>query len=159
MAQLYILGYILFSHIIMLHHKLLGIVPSATQQDLMGWFLLLLYLNCMCCFYILEIKPLLIASFGKIFLLFCCVVFSFFKMAFLAVQKLLGLIRSHFFFFLTVVILGGGSNKILPWFISKSVLSMFSSRSFIVSDLLFRSLIHFEFIFVYENVLISFFYT
>ena len=32
---------------------------------------------------------------------------------------------------------------------SESILSMFSSRSFIVSGLTFRSLIHFEFIFVY----------
>ena len=32
---------------------------------------------------------------------------------------------------------------------AKSVLPMFSSRSFIVSGLTFRSLIHFEFIFVY----------
>ena len=32
---------------------------------------------------------------------------------------------------------------------SESVLPMFSSRSFIVSSLMFRSLIHFEFIFVY----------
>ena len=32
---------------------------------------------------------------------------------------------------------------------SESVLPMFSSRSFIVSVLTFRSLIHFEFIFVY----------
>ena len=32
---------------------------------------------------------------------------------------------------------------------SESVLPMFSSRSFIVSDITFRSLIHFEFIFVY----------
>ena len=32
---------------------------------------------------------------------------------------------------------------------SESVLLMFSSRSLIVSDLTFRSLIHFEFIFVY----------
>ena len=31
----------------------------------------------------------------------------------------------------------------------KSVLPMLSSRSFIVSGLMFRSLIHFEFIFVY----------
>ena len=31
----------------------------------------------------------------------------------------------------------------------ESVLGMFSSRSFIVSGLTFRSLIHFEFIFVY----------
>ena len=32
---------------------------------------------------------------------------------------------------------------------SESVLPMFSSRSFMVSDLMFRYLIHFEFIFVY----------
>ena len=32
---------------------------------------------------------------------------------------------------------------------SESVLPMFSSRTFIVSGLTFRSLIHFEFIFVY----------
>ena len=32
---------------------------------------------------------------------------------------------------------------------SESVLPMFSSRSFMVSGLTFRSLIHFEFIFVY----------
>ena len=32
---------------------------------------------------------------------------------------------------------------------SESVLPMFSSRSFIVSGLIFRPLIHFEFIFVY----------
>ena len=43
---------------------------------------------------------------------------------------------------------------------SESVLPMFSSRSFIVSGLTFRSLIHFEFIFcvVLESVLVSFFY-
>ena len=43
---------------------------------------------------------------------------------------------------------------------SESVLPMFSSRSFIVSGLMFRSLIHFEFIFVYsvKSVLVSFFY-
>ena len=33
---------------------------------------------------------------------------------------------------------------------SESVLPMFFSRSFIVSGLTFRSLIHFEFIFVYD---------
>ena len=43
---------------------------------------------------------------------------------------------------------------------SESVLPMFSFRSFIVSGLTFRSLIHFEFIFVYGvgSVLVSFFY-
>ena len=39
--------------------------------------------------------------------------------------------------------------KILLQFVSKSVLSVFSSKSFIVSGLMFRSLIDFEFIFVY----------
>ena len=34
-------------------------------------------------------------------------------------------------------------------FMSKSVLLMFSSKSLIVSDLLYRLLVHFEFIFVY----------
>ena len=44
---------------------------------------------------------------------------------------------------------GGGSKKILLRFMSESVLPMFSSKGFIVSRLTFRSLIHFEFIFVY----------
>ena len=52
------------------------------------------------------------------------------------------------FIFITV---GGGSKKILLWFMSKSILPMFSSKSFIVSSLTFRSLIHFEFIFVYGD--------
>ena len=39
--------------------------------------------------------------------------------------------------------------RILLWFMSKDVLPMFSSESFIVSGLTFKSLIHFEFIFVY----------
>ena len=42
---------------------------------------------------------------------------------------------------------------------SASVLPMFSSKSFMVSGLIFRSLIHFEFILcmVLESVLVSFF--
>ena len=49
--------------------------------------------------------------------------------------------------------------KILLQFISKSVLLMFSSRSFIVSGLIFRSLIYSIFLYmVLENVLTSFFY-
>ena len=39
---------------------------------------------------------------------------------------------------------------ILLQFISMSVLPLFSSKSFIVSGLTFRSLIHFDFIFVYS---------
>ena len=36
------------------------------------------------------------------------------------------------------------------WFMSESVLPMFFSKSFIVSGLTFRSLTHFEYIFVYD---------
>ena len=39
--------------------------------------------------------------------------------------------------------------RILLWFMSESVQPMFSSKSCIVSGLLFMPLIHFEFIFVY----------
>ena len=80
-------------------------------------------------------------SAGCLFLLF---------MIFFTVQKLLSLIRSHLFIFASVSItLGDRSKKLLLQFMSKSVLPMRFSRSFIVSGLTFRSLIHFECIFVY----------
>ena len=80
-------------------------------------------------------------SVGCLFVLF---------MAPFAVQQLLNLIRSHLFIFVFIFItLGGGSKKILLQLMSKSVLPMFSRKSFIVSGLTLRSLIHFEFIFVY----------
>ena len=66
-----------------------------------------------------------------------------------AVQKLLSLSRFHLFIFLISIILGDGSKQILLRFMSESVLPMFSSRSFIVFGLTFRSLTHFELIFVY----------
>ena len=75
-----------------------------------------------------------------------CSVFSF------AVQKLL--IRSHLFIFVFVFItLWGKSKKILLWFTSECP----ASKSFIVSGLVFSSLIHLS-LFLYmvlENVLIS----
>ena len=75
------------------------------------------------------------------------VVFVLFMVPF-AVQKLLRLIRYHLFISVFIFItLEGGSKKILLGFMSKSLLPMFSSKSFIVSALTFRSLVHFEFIF------------
>ena len=78
-------------------------------------------------------------------------------------QKLLSSIRSHLFVFAFIsFVLGDGAKKkkILLQFMSKNVLPVFSSRSFKVSGLTFRSLIHFEFTFVYVlgSVLISFVY-
>ena len=67
-----------------------------------------------------------------------------------AVKKLSSLIRSHLFIFVFIsIILGGGSQRILLCFISRNVLPMFSSKSFIVWGIAFNSLIYFEFIFVY----------
>ena len=63
-----------------------------------------------------------------------------------AVQKLLNLIRSHSFIFIFIT-LEDGSKKVLLQLMSKSIL--FTCKSFIVSDLRFRSLIYFELILVY----------
>ena len=68
-----------------------------------------------------------------------------------AVWKLLRLIRSHLFIFVFIsMTLGGRLKMILLGFMSESVLPMFLSKSFIVSDLTFMSWIYFMFIFVYS---------
>ena len=91
------------------------------------------------CLYSLKINPLSVASFANIFSHSVGCLFILFMVSF-AVQKLLSLIRSHLFIFAFVSItVGDRSKKILLRFTSKSVLPMFSSRSFIVSGLTFRS--------------------
>ena len=111
-----------------------------------GLFVFLI-LSCMTCLYILEINALSVASFANIFSHSEGCLFILF-MVYFAVQRLLSFIRSHLFIFVFISIsLGGGSKRVLLWFMSWSVLPMFSSKSFIVSDLTFKSLIHFEFIF------------
>ena len=55
-----------------------------------------------------------------------------------------------FIFVFTGITERGGTEKILLWFMSASVWPVFSSKRFIVSGLLSRSLIRFEFIFVYS---------
>ena len=97
----------------------------------------------------LAINPLSVDSFANIFSHSLGCPFVLFRVSF-AVQKFCSLIRSHLFIFVfTVIILRGGSEKMLLSFMSESVWPMFSSKSFIVSGLISRSLIHFEFIFVY----------
>ena len=66
------------------------------------------------------------------------------------VKKLLSLIGPICLFLLLFLLLWEvGHKRILLWFMSESVLPMLSSKSFIVSGFTFRSLNHFEFIFVY----------
>ena len=65
-----------------------------------------------------------------------------------AVQKLLSSVSSRLFIFIFIIIVAGFKKKDTAA-IYVSVLPMFSSKSFIVSGLTFRSLVHFEFMFLY----------
>ena len=97
----------------------------------------------------MEINPLSVVIFANIFFHSEGCLFVLFMVSF-AVQKLLSSIRSDLFIFVLISIsLGSGTKRILLWFVLYSVLHRFSSKSFIVSYLTLRSLIHFEFIFVY----------
>ena len=111
------------------------------------------WLDCLCFWYwaewtvyILEINPLSVASFeylshseGCFFILF---MISF-------VQKILSFIRSHLFIFVFYFHYSRiwGKKDLAVIYVGEC--SVFSFKSFIVSGLTFRSLIHFEFISVY----------
>ena len=86
-----------------------------------------------------------VASSANIFSYFMGCLFVLFMVSF-AVQKLLSFIRSHLFIYFRKTP-GDRSKKILLQCMSKNVLPKFSSKSFTVSVLTLRSLIHFEFIF------------
>ena len=98
--------------------------------------------------YILEIKPLCKVSFQNTFshvvgsLLFTAVFFS--------KQKLFIFMRSHLFLLSFISLaLGDMSVRMLLHGMSEIFLPMFSSRTFKVLRLIFKSFIHLEFIFVY----------
>ena len=99
--------------------------------------------------YILEIRPLSEVSLANTFShidgsLFILMLFS------LAMQKLFILMRSHLFIpsFMSLA-LGDVSMRILLHGMSEIFLPMFSSRTFMVLQLIFKSFILLEFIFVY----------
>ena len=92
------------------------------------------------CLYLWDINPLSVIPLANIFChsVSCLLVLSVISYA---VQKLLHLIRFRLFIFGFISFaLGDSSKKILLQFMSKSVLPMFSSRSFMVSGLIFRYL-------------------
>ena len=99
--------------------------------------------------YILEIKPLYEVSLANMFshtvgFLFLLMLFS------LAMQKLFNLMMSHLFI-LSFMSLAVGDKSVKIWLhgMSQIFLSIFSSKTFMVSWLMFKSVIHFEFILVY----------
>ena len=69
----------------------------SSVQFLIGLFVFLI-LSCMSCSYILEINPLLVASFADILSQYVGCLFILFMVSFV-VQKLLSLIRFHLFIF------------------------------------------------------------
>ena len=98
--------------------------------------------------HILGIDPLSVKSFENIFSNSVGCLFLLSKV-FFAVQKLLSLIRSHLFIFAFVSFALGTDPKKYCCDLCQSILPMFSSRIFMISDLTFRSLIHSELIFLY----------
>ena len=118
-------------------------------QFFIGLFVFLI-LSCMTYLYILEIKPFSVTSFANIFSHSVSCLFILFTV-FFAVQKPLSWIGSHLLIFAFISFVSGDwPKKTSVQFMSESILSLFSSRSFMVSCLIFKSLSHFEFIFVYN---------
>ena len=93
----------------------------SSAHFLIGWFIFLI-LSSMSCLYILEKKTLVHCFICKYFL-------PFWRLSFCLVYGFLCCAKaSHLFIFVYIfIILGGGWKKILLWFMSKSVLPMFSS--------------------------------
>ena len=104
--------------------------------------------------YILEIKPLTKVSLANVFShmvgsLYILLMFS------LATQKLFNLMKSHLFIisFMSFA-LGDILVKILLCGMSEIFQPMFSSRAFMVSQRVFKSFNHLEFILVYGVVVV-----
>ena len=100
--------------------------------------------------YILEIKPLSKVSLAN---MFSHTVSSLFilMLFYLAMQKLFTLMRSHLFLlsFMSLA-LGDVSVRMLLHGMSEIFLLMFSSRTFMMLQLIFKSFIHLEFISMYS---------
>ena len=114
-----------------------------------NFFFVSLEWSCVISVYILEIKLLSEVSLANMFShtidsLFILMLFS------LAMQKLFILMRSHLFILsLMSLALGDVSVRMLLCGMSEIFLAMFSSRTFMVLQIIFKSFIHLQFIFVY----------
>ena len=110
------------------------------------WVLGFWHLSFICCLYILEIKPLSVASFETSCFHSVSCLFGFFLVSF-AGQNLVSVILSHGLVVAFISItLGDWPEKTFVRLVSENILPRFSSRSLGVPCLTCRSVSHFEFI-------------
>ena len=106
-----------------------------------------------CCYWVVWAVYIYFGNWALVGCIICIFFFPFHRLHFhfmvsVAMQKLVSLIISYLFLVLFVA-LGEWPKKKLVKLMSENVLSIFSSRSFMVSCLIFKSLCHFEVIFVF----------
>ena len=118
------------SDVVFVSHLYVWEKKKSLFRSFSHFFIGLFGLLILCCLYILKINPLLMTSFANIFSHSESCLFVLFMVSF-DIWKLLSLIRSYFFV-LFLFSLGIWSKKILLQLMSKNVLPMFSSKSFIV---------------------------
>ena len=99
----------------------------------------------------LEIKPLSEISLTNTFSHTCTPLFILLVFS-LAIQKLFILLRSHLFIHFFIFYALGDIMKISMSGISEIFLPIISSRTFVVSQLIFKSFIHNEFILMYGMI-------
>ena len=106
-----------------------------------------------CIFWLLSLDGHIIC---KYFLPFRWLSFQFVFYDFLCCTKACKFYKDLFVYFYLLIFMSiSWTKKSLVYFMSENVLPMFPSRSFLVSCLSFKSLSHFEFIFVYGAKLCS----
>ena len=103
----------------------------------------------MSCLYIFYINPLSVISFANIFSHSVGYHFGLLMVSFV-VQNLLSLTRYYLFIFAFAFFQGMDPKQNCFDYVKECSLPMFFSKRFMVSCLTFKSLPHFEFIFVYD---------
>ena len=125
---------------------LLGEMSIKIFCPVFNWVVYFLFLSCMSCLYILEIEPLSVTSFANIFCISIdCPLHFILFMASFTVQKQSLIISNLFIFVFIYIALGDWQYNLC-----QNVLPMISSKSLMMSCLMFKSLRHFEFIFVQD---------
>ena len=121
----------------------------SSAHFLIGWFMFLV-LSCGSSLCIFEINPLSVVSLVIIFSHSEGCFFTLLRVSF-AVQKLLNLIRSHLFFLVVCFYFCCSRRRVIEYLAviyAREHTAYVLPKSFRVSGFTFKSLIHFEFIFV-----------